>query len=73
MLIPIRCFTCGTVIGSKWVRFRKLRDEDNHPDPAGAVGVKRYCCRTALICNVDMVDILESGGQVGHVAPGKTD
>jgi RNA polymerases N / 8 kDa subunit len=28
MLIPVRCFTCGKVIGNKWERFLKLIEEE---------------------------------------------
>lgn len=28
MIIPVRCFTCGKVIGNKWNRYLKLLEED---------------------------------------------
>tara|TARA_B100001093_G_C26203455_1_gene748965 strand:- start:23 stop:265 length:243 start_codon:yes stop_codon:yes gene_type:complete len=28
MLIPIRCFTCGTVLADKWYGYVKLVDEE---------------------------------------------
>lgn len=28
MIIPIRCFTCGKVIGNKWNKYLKLLDDD---------------------------------------------
>ena len=27
MIIPVRCFTCGSVISDKWVTYLKLVDE----------------------------------------------
>lgn len=37
MIIPVRCFTCGKVIGNKWLTFnqevRKLKNEEGtNPD-----------------------------------------
>ena len=28
MIIPVRCFTCGKVIGNKWEQFVQLLQED---------------------------------------------
>tara|TARA_B100001250_G_scaffold399795_1_gene409574 strand:+ start:649 stop:906 length:258 start_codon:yes stop_codon:yes gene_type:complete len=28
MIIPVRCFTCGKVIGSKWKRYQELVTEN---------------------------------------------
>ncbi len=28
MIIPVRCFTCGKVIGNKWNKYLKLLEED---------------------------------------------
>lgn len=57
MLIPIRCFTCGKLIGDK---FTELESRvKNGEDPAKVldeVGVKRYCCRRMLISSVDLID-----------------
>ena len=27
MIIPIRCFTCGKVIGNKWKEYKRLQEE----------------------------------------------
>ena len=33
MIIPPRCFTCGTVIGDKWIHFiRGVQDEKQKSD-----------------------------------------
>jgi len=43
MIIPVRCMTCGTVIGSKWEKYRKLVDGGKTPkDALDEVGLKRY-------------------------------
>ncbi len=28
MIIPVRCFTCGKVIGNKWNKYLKLLSND---------------------------------------------
>tara|TARA_Y100000389_G_C17087908_1_gene329849 strand:- start:184 stop:441 length:258 start_codon:yes stop_codon:yes gene_type:complete len=28
MIIPVRCFTCGAVIGDKWIKYTELVDEE---------------------------------------------
>jgi len=56
MIIPVRCFSCGRVIGSDYVRFvnrmeeiRKTQNREPLPEEAAAIldelNVKRYCCR----------------------------
>ena len=58
MMIPVRCFTCGAVIGDKWEEFKKRTTQDK--EDAGKVlddmGLKRYCCRRMLVSNVDLID-----------------
>jgi DNA-directed RNA polymerase subunit N len=57
MMIPVRCFTCGTVIGHHWDEFR---ERTARGDPAGLVmtelGLSRYCCRRMLLTHVDLLD-----------------
>ncbi|MBI3859927.1 MAG: DNA-directed RNA polymerase subunit N [Thaumarchaeota archaeon] len=57
MMIPIRCFTCGTLIGDKFASFQSRA---NAGEDAGKVldelGLKRYCCRRMLISSVDVID-----------------
>jgi len=58
MMFPVRCFTCGAVIGDKWEEFEK-RVKQNHEDPEDVLndlGVKRYCCRRMLISYVDIIE-----------------
>ncbi len=49
--------TCGTVIGSKWEKYRKLVDGGKTPkDALDEVGLKRYCCRSFMLTHVDIID-----------------
>jgi len=57
MLIPIRCFTCGSLIGDKYDEFRRRIDESQDPrNVLDDLGVRRYCCRRMLLSNIDTVD-----------------
>ena len=58
MLIPVRCFTCGNVIGNKWIAYQKMVEEE-HKSPTealDALGLKRFCCRRMLLAHVDLID-----------------
>ncbi|MDT7861864.1 MAG: DNA-directed RNA polymerase subunit N [Saccharolobus sp.] len=57
MMIPIRCFTCGSLIADKWEPFIA---RVNAGEPPGKVldelGVKKYCCRRMLLSHVDIIN-----------------
>ena len=58
MLIPVRCFTCGAVIGNKWQRYIQLVQEDHKTEQQALdiLGLKRYCCRRMLLTHVDLIE-----------------
>ncbi|XP_078671362.1 DNA-directed RNA polymerases I, II, and III subunit RPABC5 isoform X2 [Branchiostoma floridae x Branchiostoma belcheri] len=59
MIIPIRCFTCGKVIGNKWEWYLGLLQADyTEGDALDALGLKRYCCRRMLLSHVDLIEKL---------------
>ena len=58
MLIPVRCFTCGKVIGNKWEKYQELITEYEEKDVLDMLGMNRYCCRRMLLTNVDLIDKL---------------
>jgi len=57
LIIPVRCFTCGKVIGHLWEEFDRRVKEGEEP---GAVlddlGVERICCRRMLLTHVELID-----------------
>ncbi len=56
MLIPIRCFTCGTLIADKDVEYQeKIKAGENPKKVLDDLGVKRYCCRRMLMTSVKTV------------------
>ncbi|GGM73162.1 DNA-directed RNA polymerase subunit N [Thermogymnomonas acidicola] len=66
MIIPVRCFSCGRVIASDYVRFRARMDEiralGREPAPEEVsraldeLGLHRYCCRRMILSHVDLID-----------------
>lgn len=66
MIIPVRCFSCGKVIASDYVKFSdKLKEirangrEPTHEEIATAMddlNVHRYCCRRMILSHTDLID-----------------
>jgi DNA-directed RNA polymerase subunit N len=56
VLFPVRCFTCGAVIGDKWDEFIKRVKKGEDPGKVlDDLGVRRYCCRRMFISYVDVI------------------
>lgn len=59
MIIPVRCFTCGKVIGNKWDSYLALLQADHtEGDALDELGLRRYCCRRMLLTHVDLIEKL---------------
>lgn len=59
MIIPVRCFTCGKIVGNKWEAYLGLlQAEYTEGDALDALGLKRYCCRRMLLAHVDLIEKL---------------
>lgn len=57
MMIPIRCFTCGNLIGDKYASFKsRVKDGEDPAKVLDDLGLKRYCCRSMIISSVDVID-----------------
>ena len=57
MLVPIRCFTCGGLVGDKYEEFANNKDGDESPSKVlDDLGLKRYCCRRTIISTVEFID-----------------
>jgi len=67
MIIPVRCFTCGKVIGNIYDQFRQRYEEYKKAVDAGEkpketpkeilddLGLERYCCRRMILSHVDLI------------------
>ncbi|KAL9264908.1 DNA-directed RNA polymerases II, IV and V subunit 10-like protein [Drosera capensis] len=59
MIIPVRCFTCGKVIGNKWDTYLDLLQADyTEGDALDALQLVRYCCRRMLMTHLSINQIL---------------
>ena len=59
MIIPVRCFTCGKVIGDKWEQYMTLLQTDlNEAQALDSLKLNRYCCRRMLLTHVDLIEKL---------------
>ncbi len=57
MIIPVRCFTCGKLIGDKWEEFaRRVKAGEEPGEVLDSLGIERYCCRRMLLSHVDIID-----------------
>ncbi|CAN6602558.1 DNA-directed RNA polymerases I, II, and III subunit RPABC5 [Trichomonascus vanleenenianus] len=57
MIIPVRCFSCGKVVGDKWETYLQYLQEDNTEGQAlDKLKLKRYCCRRMILTHVDLIE-----------------
>ena len=57
MMIPIRCFTCGKLIGDKWEEWKRRLEEGEDPDKIlDDLGLTRVCCRRMMVSHIDLID-----------------
>jgi len=57
MIIPLRCFSCGFLVGDKWEDFaRRVKEGEDAGKVMDNLGVKRYCCRRMLLSHVEIID-----------------
>lgn len=65
MIFPVRCFTCGSVVGNKWNEFEKhVQAIEPTNDPVRShlgnvldeMNVTRYCCRRMFLGHVELID-----------------
>lgn len=57
MIIPVRCFSCGKVVGDKWEPYTKRVAAGEHPKKVlDDLGVDRFCCRRMLLSHVELID-----------------
>jgi DNA-directed RNA polymerase subunit N len=61
-MVPVRCFTCGKVVGEHWEEFKaraETKEGDEDPEVVlDELGVERQCCRRMLVSHKDLVDIV---------------
>ncbi|MFQ5710216.1 MAG: DNA-directed RNA polymerase subunit N [Candidatus Geothermarchaeales archaeon] len=61
-MMPVRCFSCGAVVGDKYPKFLEMVRAGEDPAKAlDQLGVKRYCCRRMILSNVEIIDLFLRG------------
>ncbi|MBN2478208.1 DNA-directed RNA polymerase subunit N [Candidatus Micrarchaeota archaeon] len=59
MEFPVRCFSCGAVIGQYYEKYLKLVEEGKSKKEAlDELGIDKYCCRRMFISHVDMTEMI---------------
>jgi len=57
MIFPVRCFTCGKVIGHLWDEFANRVKRGEDPGKVlDDLGIKKECCRRMFISHIEMID-----------------
>ncbi|VVT45354.1 uncharacterized protein SAPINGB_P000722 [Magnusiomyces paraingens] len=57
MIIPVRCFSCGKVVGDKWETYLQyLEDGKTECQALDKLKLKRYCCRRMVLTHVDLIE-----------------
>jgi len=56
--LPVRCFTCGKLIGDKYKEF-VTRTKEKGEDPQAvldSLGLTRICCRRMMVSAYEYID-----------------
>ena len=57
MIIPVRCFSCGSVIADKLeILESRTSNGENPAQILDDLKITRYCCRRMLLSNSDVID-----------------
>lgn len=64
---PIRCFSCGAVIGHLYAKYIEIVRSGKSPKEAlDLLGIHRYCCRRMFITHKSLIgEISRFRGAVG--------
>jgi len=59
MIIPVRCFSCGKVLGHLWPEY-KDRVENKGESPKKVLkemNIERYCCKSLFLGQADLIEL----------------
>lgn len=58
MIVPVRCFTCGKLIGDKYKEFvTRVKDKGEDPQAVlDSLGLTRICCRRMMVSAFEYID-----------------
>ena len=56
MLVPIRCFTCGSLIADKFEDFQiGIKSGEDPAKILDSLEIKRYCCRRMFLTTIETI------------------
>ena len=56
MIIPVRCFTCGKVVGSAYPEYAaRVKNGEPAQKVLDDLGFERYCCRRMIVSHADLI------------------
>jgi DNA-directed RNA polymerase subunit N len=56
VLVPVRCFTCGSLIADKYQAYvNRVNSGEDSAKVMDELGVKRYCCRRMFLSTVETI------------------
>eukprot|EP00796_Vickermania_ingenoplastis_P013438 gene13438-9249_t len=59
MLIPVRCYSCGKVVGNLYEPYQQLLDADyTEAEALDMLQLERYCCRRMILSHIDLIEDL---------------
>lgn len=57
MLVPVRCFTCGTLVADKYSEYvSRVKSGEDPAKMMDSLGINRYCCRRIFVSTVETID-----------------
>ncbi|HNT60878.1 MAG TPA: DNA-directed RNA polymerase subunit N [Candidatus Bilamarchaeaceae archaeon] len=59
MEFPVRCFSCGAVIGHMYEGYKKALEAKGAEQALNEMGVERYCCRRMFVSHVDGMELVK--------------
>ena len=56
MLVPVRCFTCGSLIADKYANYQDRVEKREDPEIVlDNLNIERYCCRRMFLTTVETI------------------
>jgi DNA-directed RNA polymerase subunit N len=59
MEFPVRCFSCGAVIGHLYEEYKKGLETEGAEQVLNKMGIERYCCRRMFVSHVEGMDFIK--------------
>ena len=65
MEFPVRCFTCGAIVGDLYEQYKNLvKAKSTNEEALNSLNVERYCCRRMFISHVEVIDSISKYSRI---------